>query len=319
MNFPVMTELPLQQDPAPVPSASPGDELPPELLAAWHSATTHAERARIEEELIKSFPRHLCHPTRGAGGGLAAILGTTYQYGILTRRAIRARGPTRSAELFALVESGELTLIAAGNLARRESGRRRHDCHQESESKNESEIKNQSKLPAKALAKKKRSGTHTRRTWSRVRSLLRNHVERELAHLDAPDREAFLDTFDVELRAFTDSMVHRVRNARERSDGLGTARREVTRKLVLEACLVLGLDAPRPGRRVDLRLVNRNFRRLSLACHPDVSNGDAAKADRWRAIREAKEILDSYDADLASASNVRTDETAETGEMNHGE
>ena len=85
------------------------------------------------------------------------------------------------------------------------------------------------------------------------------------------------------------------------------------RRLLREACELLGVDPPRRGQAVDEKIVKTRFRTTAKSCHPDTAHCDAQRnvlTQSFKECTDAYAYIRGYNADLECAAEPAEPEPA---------
>jgi len=161
---------------------------------------------------------------------------------------------------------------------------------------------------------KSRPSGSARDLWSAVRAALKRVVDAELAELaDSHAREVLRGQMEAELSGAVDLLHTRVRTAKKHSqlDGVPSILNvDVERRKLRDACLVLSVDPPAPGKFIIhavYAVAKRNYKRLVREYHPD----HGGNVERYHAVVEAMQAIESNyqaaDSKAPSSTNTESD------------
>ncbi len=150
----------------------------------------------------------------------------------------------------------------------------------------------ESRVHRRDSPKVRAAGTET--IWNRLRAELGGYVAGRLEGLDPRIGEEVYRDFERDLNGLLSEYQQKI--DRVRSSGAATFK--VSRRLVIDACAVLALDPPSPGRPADLVLARRQQRRLAKIYHPDTNMGDESMRAQYERVMQAYERLDAYNVGL---------------------
>ena len=214
--------------------------------------------------------------------------------------------------LWQKIDAKEITLWVAARLSAqcRQSGRSVADLLSEFEN-----------LPVVAVRKgnipsrghPRRSSKHPRAespptkdervTWAVARAAVRDAIAPAFAVLDDAQRVKLSQELDVEV----DMLFKRFQNLIYRS--VRSPRTEMRRQSFINACRVLNVRPPRPGKTIDdktKRVAQRHYRDLVRNYHPDLRGGDETLRSRFEAVVEAWNIFETFAKNEEEARNVAT-------------
>lgn len=86
-----------------------------------------------------------------------------------------------------------------------------------------------------------------------------------------------------------------------------------SRRKVLDACLTLNMDYPKPGERADLKMAKTRKRRLAATYHAD-TGGDSADNELFQRVIEAFDALEAYNKSIDALHGTVTAEETSTQE-----
>lgn len=128
--------------------------------------------------------------------------------------------------------------------------------------------------------------------WARVRGELGGHIAERLGDLDPRIGEEIYRDFERDLNLLLGEYQDKINRIRTRAG----AEIKVSRRLVIDACAVLALDPPSPGKAADLGAARKQRGRLAKVYHPDANGGDESMRPQYERVIQAYERLDDYNA-----------------------
>ncbi len=132
-------------------------------------------------------------------------------------------------------------------------------------------------------------GKNTKVFWKSIRAQLAAHFAPRLEGLDPMATERVWTDFERELQVLVEGFTRKVKNLNMQRSGPG-----VTRRQVLDACEILGVDPPEPGAAIDLVEARKRQRAQAKVYHPDSNKGDHAMRAQFEAVNEAYQLLERY-------------------------
>jgi hypothetical protein len=142
--------------------------------------------------------------------------------------------------------------------------------------------------------------------WNSLREQIGNYVESRLKDSDHVVRDQLIRRFEADLHLLIEDFQWALNKAPK--TGLESIVVTISRKSIISACNTLGMDPPRPGKPVDMKLAVLQKRRHARMYHPDVHGGSHDTANQFKASMEAFKILEKYNENF-TCSNVKTGST----------
>ena len=173
-----------------------------------------------------------------------------------------------------------------------------------------SRLRSPEELRKKAIrpkVRKKDEAETSRAFWSQLRELVAGYIHPKLSNAPPVVAERMLKEFEVDLKVLLESFSVRLSKA-SKEERLGVVE-DISRKRVMEACRVLTMDPPKPGKPVDLKVAFKLRGRLGQHYHADKHQNASPEvqrsmADMYQSVMEAYPVLEQYNNSLTNGQEV---------------
>lgn len=269
-----------------------------ELAFEWKSASSHRERAEVEEKLWAHRPSNLreIYGRHFRRRWLGLVTGDSI-YSIVCRRALLDAGAPADP-LWKAIDDGGMALGTASRLlgiARKRGGQLSWALCDVMASYSNTGY--EARGTNGNLHRRRRPGTgndQTRFVYAAIRSILEKHLRTRFSDLKEEDLSRLVIDFECEFDVLVASFQKRVGAATRHTRELAAPRREH----VTDACLTLSMDPPKPGQPADLRFARRQQRKLGRLYHPDSHAGSEDTVGQYNAVNCAYRTLEHYNETL---------------------
>lgn len=134
-----------------------------------------------------------------------------------------------------------------------------------------------------------------RQFWLDFRATVTTYFEKKCEWMDSSTREILKREFETDLKVLIEQFQSKIHNAQKREKG----QREValvalTRSKILDACTTLHMDPPAVGGQVDMDKARKQKKLLARAYHPDSNGGDSTTQEKYIAVMQAFQVLETY-------------------------
>ena len=137
--------------------------------------------------------------------------------------------------------------------------------------------------------------------WNTLRAHIGDYAKSRLEGTDPVIYDRILRSFEADLNILFEDFQQELSKAPR----AGLEILAVSRKVMIQACNILGMDPPKPGKPVNMKLASTQRKRFGRMYHPDVSGGSKETTDQYMAAMEAYRILQKYSENF-TISNVKT-------------
>jgi hypothetical protein len=153
---------------------------------------------------------------------------------------------------------------------------------------------------------KRKPGARKSTDWIQIEALASKLFAEELGE-DGLDSDTLRTEFIVELKILIKQ--YKVKSAARRetvtaNKNMLDGEEKNLRRQVILAFRDLGLDAPKPGKRPDMKLISRTYRRLAADNHPDKHGGQDHVLEKFRSVNNAYKLIERYDEFLHQKGQI---------------
>lgn len=142
-----------------------------------------------------------------------------------------------------------------------------------------------------------------RSVWPQVRTLLAGHVAERLKGTDPLLAENLWREFETDLKSLVDQMAHKLSRVAKQAQEDTLLRKDLSPGKIRQACTMLSMDPPRPGKPADLKVAKKQKQRLVKLYHPDINQGNEALRPQYEAVLDAYLTLETYNVALSRDTN----------------
>jgi hypothetical protein len=135
--------------------------------------------------------------------------------------------------------------------------------------------------------------------WNQLRSMVSDHVNGLLADCDPMLADRLRKDLEVDLNAVITVFQDRI--CRLKSGSVV----KIKRSDLVEACRVLGMDPPAPGKSVPPDVAKRQWRTSAKVYHPDAHNGNENTRPLFEAAKNAYELIEMYNESRGAHANIK--------------
>jgi hypothetical protein len=150
--------------------------------------------------------------------------------------------------------------------------------------------------PLENGAPKSSTITHTKTLLRQLRATISQYVALKVEDPTDTGVLSALQILEAEIEsafnAFTEKL-SRIRSAK-REDAQFMD--QISRRDLIRACQLLGVDSPKPGGPVDMKRAKKTFKVLVHQYHPDTQGGSHAMQEQYEDVLAAYQLLKNYEA-----------------------
>ncbi len=160
------------------------------------------------------------------------------------------------------------------------------------------DLKHKAKVTKKTTSRADPDGNRV--FWSKLREDIARFISPKLEGVDPIIGEKLWRDFELGLKGYLDEFGVKVSRALSSEKELAGGTKMISHSSVQNACKVLNITAPRPGKPVDLALAKKQKKRMVVLYHPD--KGNPATRPMYEQVIEAFIVIEQY-AEQFSAPN----------------
>ncbi len=140
----------------------------------------------------------------------------------------------------------------------------------------------------------KYDATNGRELWGAICDMAAAFVQTRVSELDQRTKDEITKDFAFGLRATYEDFQRELERHQRRMRHESENAELISRSVVLQACRVLQLSAPRTGEPVDMKAARSRYRTLAARFHPDRHDGDDQFVKQYHAVNEAWRAIRIY-------------------------
>jgi hypothetical protein len=134
--------------------------------------------------------------------------------------------------------------------------------------------------------------------WKSIRRQVKDFLIQDLRNSDPIFVEGLVEEFSIALRQVNEEFRLKIKKAREEDKGR-ERRSWLSHEEVSKACQTLQIDPPIGREPVDLKVANRQKRRLLRVYHPDAQGSTDVTREMYHVVLQAYEMLEKYNEQVA--------------------